>query len=79
LETDDIFQVWDLKFTGIKLDKEVLEKIYYKNFFHYVKTEPKKLVLEAAVEECERLIELAKKASVKNSKIEEMNELLNCL
>lgn len=79
LETDDQFQVWDLTFKGIKLDREVLEKIYYKNFFNYVNAEPKKLVIEEAIEECRRTIELAKKASVKDSKIEEMNDLLNRL
>jgi predicted TIM-barrel fold metal-dependent hydrolase len=79
METDDEFQVWDLTFKGIKLEREVLEKIYYKNFFKYVKPEPKKLNLEAAVKESKLTIELAKKASVKESKMEEMNELLNLL
>ena len=79
LETDDSFQVWDSTFKGIKLEREVLEKIYYKNFFTYVNAEPKKLILEAAIEECKQTIELAERASVKEDKLEEMNELLNLL
>ena len=79
LETDDTFQVWDLTFKGIGLERELLEKIYYKNFFKYVKNEPKKLNLEAAITESKRTIELAELALVKDSKIEEMNELLNLL
>jgi len=79
LETDDTFQVWDLTFKGIKLDREVLEKIYYKNFFKYVKAEPKELNLEAAVKESKLTIELAKKVLAKDSKMEEMNELLHLL
>jgi predicted TIM-barrel fold metal-dependent hydrolase len=79
LESDKEYQVWDLKLKGIGLEKEVLEKIYYKNFFKYVKDEPKKLNMEAAIEECKRTIDFAVKASVESSVIKEMEDILTIL
>jgi predicted TIM-barrel fold metal-dependent hydrolase len=76
LETDKEYQVWDLKLKGIALEKEVLEKIYYKNFLRYVGTESKKLDKQAAIEECKRTIDFALKASCENDVIRELEEIL---
>jgi predicted TIM-barrel fold metal-dependent hydrolase len=79
LETDKEFQVWDVKLKGIHLEKEILEKIYYKNFFRYVGKEPKKLNLQLSIAECERMIDLAAKSSSNNDVIDEMKEILSKL
>jgi predicted TIM-barrel fold metal-dependent hydrolase len=75
LETDQEFQVWDLNLKGIALDREALEKIYYRNFFKYIGDEPKKLDLKAGIEECKRTIEFALKSSAESRVIEEMIEI----
>jgi predicted TIM-barrel fold metal-dependent hydrolase len=79
LETDKEFQVWDLKLKGMCLSRDILEKIYYKNFFRYVGTEPKKLSVQLAIAECERMINLAVRSSSENIVIDEMRESLSKL
>jgi len=43
-------------FRGLGLPRDVLDKIYFKNFERMIDTKPKSLNPEAIVEECERLI-----------------------
>jgi len=59
LEKDIEHTNWDAALRGIKLDRSVLEKIYHKNFERYVGTAPKKLDVKLALEECERLLNIA--------------------
>jgi hypothetical protein len=64
------------KICGLYLPDEVLKKIYRDNFYRYVGNKPKKLNFEMAVDECQRIISLAKEKGDRKlyedvSKIEE--------
>jgi len=66
LETDKEFRGWHSDLRGIRLGKEVLEKIYCKNFQRYAGKAPGKLNVGLAVDECERIMDLARRKSVEH-------------
>ncbi len=66
LETNEEFQVWGMTLKGICLEKEVLGKIYFQNFQRYVEGTPKKLNIRLAIDECERVLEVASKIQKDN-------------
>jgi predicted TIM-barrel fold metal-dependent hydrolase len=58
LETDDTFvNVWGMNITGIKLDREVLEKLYATNYKRFVNFKPKKVNISLATEYSQDLME----------------------
>jgi predicted TIM-barrel fold metal-dependent hydrolase len=59
LETKGEFKsrAWDCTLTGICLDKEVLEKIYRKNFISFAGNKPKSINPVLAAEECRHVME----------------------
>ncbi|MEM0162216.1 MAG: amidohydrolase family protein [Thermoproteota archaeon] len=56
---------------GLNLPRAVLEKIYYENFVKLVGSKPKKLSIDLAVEECERLAK--EEALIENKPLEKTN------
>lgn len=77
LETDREYQVWDLKFKGISLDRQVLEKIYNKNILRYVGNTPKRIKIDAVCDECREIINFVSKNSNSPEIIDELQNILN--
>ncbi|MFC1715646.1 amidohydrolase family protein [Candidatus Poribacteria bacterium] len=67
LETDKEFRGWHSDLRGICLEKEVLEKIYCKNFQRYAGKTPKELNVGLALGECERITDSSHAKSVISS------------
>jgi len=65
LETDDEFEGWHHRLRGIALEDDVLTKIYRGNLLRYVDGgRPKPLDACLAIEECQRLLGLARRYAV---------------
>jgi len=64
LSTDDEFEFWGCMQKGLALPRDACEKIYAGNFRRWAGAEPKPVKLDLAVEECDRVIALAKNAAV---------------
>ena len=77
LETDREFRGWHRDLKGICLEKEVLEKIYCRNFQRYAGENPRKLNTEFAIHECKHLMDMASKNSVTHDVFSQMQEFLN--
>ena len=77
LETDNAYQSWGMNIRGICLDKKVLEKIYFKNFIRYTGKEPKKINFELAIDECSRVIEMAKSSPIKDKILPPMHQVMD--
>ncbi|OGO80175.1 MAG: hypothetical protein A2Y21_03690 [Clostridiales bacterium GWC2_40_7] len=76
LETNGKFQSFGMDLCGIHLDKEVLEKIYYKNFQRYSGTSPKKINYKLAIDECNNVIEKCKNSPMSNKILLQMHQIL---
>jgi predicted TIM-barrel fold metal-dependent hydrolase len=64
LETDKTFQGWHHDLTGLALPEEVLQNIYLFNFQRMAGRNPGPLHIDLAIEECERLIALARRYAI---------------
>lgn len=80
LETDKEFPAFGVdRIQGISLPKEVIEKIYSKNFMRYAGSKPAKLNLDAIQGEYEYFVELAKKAKATENIMEEAGKLFEAI
>jgi len=64
LETDKSFCGWHYDLHGIALPPDVLEKIYHQNFFRLAGKQPRPLNAPLGVEECERILSLARRYAI---------------
>ena len=79
LETNKEFRGWHSDLRGICLEKEVLEKIYYKNFQRYAGKAPEKLNAELMLEECEHVLDFARRNSVEHNILSQIQEFLDMM
>jgi predicted TIM-barrel fold metal-dependent hydrolase len=62
LETEDTFEFWGMRWSGLGLPPEVCAKIYAGNFLRWAGAEPKAVDRLAACEECDRILTMAELA-----------------
>jgi predicted TIM-barrel fold metal-dependent hydrolase len=77
LETDKEFRGWHSDLRGIRLGKEVLEKIYCKNFQRYAGKMPGKLNVGLVVDECEHIMDMARRSSVEHDVLSQIQAFLD--
>ncbi|MFO8006817.1 MAG: amidohydrolase family protein [Candidatus Brocadiia bacterium] len=75
LETEDEAQMWGTPIRGIRLEADVLERIYAGNFRRYAGSEPKPVEAGLALEECERAMALAQDEPEEDAIMAELHEL----
>lgn len=79
LETDNEIEFWDMTLRGMHLDREVVEKIYFKNFQRYVGKVPKKVDTELLKKECCIIADMAQKSPLKENILQDVQDILNQL
>jgi hypothetical protein len=67
------------KLRDIGLEKEVLERIYCKNFQRYAGKIPGKLNVELAVSECERILDVSRRNSVEHDILSQIQDFLRMI
>ncbi|NSW91434.1 MAG: amidohydrolase family protein [Firmicutes bacterium] len=77
LETDDKFNNWGFEINGLALDKDVIDKIYYKNFESYAGKVPKKINVEKLLDECRKIREIAMKNNSLIEYVQEINRVID--
>lgn len=76
LETDRHFRGWHEDLRGIALDPPVLEKIYLRNFQARAGASPRPLDVDVATQQCETLIERARKYAIVHEILPELRLFL---
>jgi len=77
LESDDKFNNWGFEINGLGLDKEVVEKIYSKNFESYTGSNPKRINIDALLDECLRIRNMAESNRQLYTCTQEIDEIIN--
>ncbi|NSW93069.1 MAG: amidohydrolase family protein [Firmicutes bacterium] len=79
LETDDKFDNWGFEINGLSLEKDVIDRIYYKNFESYAGEVPKKINVEMLLEGCRKIKEIALKDTCLTGYAQEIDRVLGML
>jgi hypothetical protein len=79
IETGDKFNNWGFKINGLGLDKDVIDKVYYKNFESYAGKLPKKINIDRLLEECQRIKEIAIVKTDLNKYVQEIDKVVDAI
>jgi hypothetical protein len=77
LETDGEFLAWGTTVRGIRLDREILERIYRNNLVRYAGDIPKAVDVGMLAEEGKRVMDLVRASSVKDAVLPRMDKVMN--
>jgi len=76
LETGDKFHNWGFEINGLALDKNVIDKIYYKNFESYAGSNPKMVNTKRLLDECRRIKGIALESPALSTVVPEINKII---
>lgn len=79
LETNDRFCNWEFEINGLGLDKDVINKIYCKNFESYAGKLPKKVNIERLLEECQKIEQIVIRKIELNEYIHEVDKIVDAV
>lgn len=75
LETDNQIRYWDTDLAGMKLDREILAKIYGENFLRYAGNAPRTVEPGPVLEECGRIGKTAETSPRKDEILKDLQEI----
>jgi predicted TIM-barrel fold metal-dependent hydrolase len=79
IETDDEFDYWGFKIKGLNLEKDAVDRIYYKNFESFAGKVPKEIDIDKLYNLCDKVKQIASTRKDSSVYLKEMDKVMTAI